>query len=161
MRFIQKFGDLRAGLRVSSNGLDVQRPKHVLYPMDWRFSRWNTYPTSRRRSVPGRATRTTPSTTVVEASDGVHALDEIAADANLDGYGAVLVGGSLHEGRYQREPHDNLTPEKLFDRRWALILLAVADQIEDVPVHAQWHDISLDVGPYREVPGNQTAPAAI
>ena len=27
------------------------------------------------------------------------------------------------EGRYQREPHDDLTPEKLFDRRWALILL--------------------------------------
>jgi RNA polymerase sigma-70 factor (ECF subfamily) len=27
------------------------------------------------------------------------------------------------EGRYQLEPPDNLTPEKLFDRRWALILL--------------------------------------
>jgi hypothetical protein len=29
------------------------------------------------------------------------------------------------------------------------ILVAVADVIEDGPVHAQWHDISLDVGPYR------------
>jgi len=29
------------------------------------------------------------------------------------------------------------------------ILLAVADHVEDLPVHAQWHDISLDVGPYR------------
>lgn len=29
------------------------------------------------------------------------------------------------------------------------ILLAVADEIEDGPVHAQWHDVSLDVGPYR------------
>ena len=29
------------------------------------------------------------------------------------------------------------------------ILLAVADQPEDLPVHAQWHDISLDVGPYQ------------
>ena len=29
------------------------------------------------------------------------------------------------------------------------ILLAVADDVEDGPVHAQWHDISLDVGPYR------------
>jgi hypothetical protein len=29
------------------------------------------------------------------------------------------------------------------------ILLAVADQSDDLPVHAQWHDISLDVGPYR------------
>jgi RNA polymerase sigma factor (sigma-70 family) len=27
------------------------------------------------------------------------------------------------EGRYQLEPHDNLTPEKLFDRRWGLMLL--------------------------------------
>jgi RNA polymerase sigma factor (sigma-70 family) len=27
------------------------------------------------------------------------------------------------EGRYQLEPRDNLTPEKLFDRRWALMLL--------------------------------------
>jgi hypothetical protein len=29
------------------------------------------------------------------------------------------------------------------------ILLAVTDQSEDIPVHAQWHDIRLDVGPYR------------
>ncbi len=29
------------------------------------------------------------------------------------------------------------------------VMLAVTDQIEDLPVHAQWHDISLDVGPYR------------
>lgn len=27
------------------------------------------------------------------------------------------------EGRYQLEPHDDVTPERLFDRRWALILL--------------------------------------
>ncbi len=27
------------------------------------------------------------------------------------------------EGRYQLEPHDDVTPETLFDRRWALILL--------------------------------------
>ena len=29
------------------------------------------------------------------------------------------------------------------------ILIAVGDALEDGPVHAQWHDISLDVGPYR------------
>lgn len=29
------------------------------------------------------------------------------------------------------------------------ILVAVADELEDIPVHAQWHDITLDVGPYR------------
>ena len=29
------------------------------------------------------------------------------------------------------------------------IFVAVSDEIEDGPVHAQWHDIRLDVGPYR------------
>ena len=29
------------------------------------------------------------------------------------------------------------------------ILVAVADDLEDGPVHVQWHAISLDVGPYR------------
>lgn len=29
------------------------------------------------------------------------------------------------------------------------IYLATTDEAEDVPVHAQWHDIVLDVGPYR------------
>lgn len=29
------------------------------------------------------------------------------------------------------------------------VLIAVADEVADGPVHAQWHDISLDVGPYR------------
>src|SRR5262245_28341301 len=27
--------------------------------------------------------------------------------------------------------------------------LATAEEAEDLPVHAQWHDIALDVGPYR------------
>lgn len=29
------------------------------------------------------------------------------------------------------------------------ILLAAGEQDSDLPVHAQWHDIALDVGPYR------------
>jgi hypothetical protein len=29
------------------------------------------------------------------------------------------------------------------------IFLASTDEGEDLPVHAQWHDIALDVGPYR------------
>jgi hypothetical protein len=29
------------------------------------------------------------------------------------------------------------------------IFLATTDEIDDVPVHAQWHDIALNVGPYR------------
>jgi hypothetical protein len=28
------------------------------------------------------------------------------------------------------------------------VFLAITDEIEDGPVHAQWHDISVDVGPY-------------
>jgi hypothetical protein len=29
------------------------------------------------------------------------------------------------------------------------IHLATTDEVEDFPVHAQWHDVQLDVGPYR------------
>ena len=29
------------------------------------------------------------------------------------------------------------------------VMIAVADQFDDIPVHAQWHDLTLDVGPYR------------
>ena len=29
------------------------------------------------------------------------------------------------------------------------VMIAIADQVDDLPVHAQWHDIALDVGPYR------------
>jgi hypothetical protein len=29
------------------------------------------------------------------------------------------------------------------------VFLATADEDDDLPVHAQWHDIILDVGPYR------------
>ena len=29
------------------------------------------------------------------------------------------------------------------------VMLAVSEEVSDIPVHAQWHDLSLDVGPYR------------
>jgi hypothetical protein len=29
------------------------------------------------------------------------------------------------------------------------VFLATSEESEDLPVHAQWHDIALDVGPYR------------
>jgi len=29
------------------------------------------------------------------------------------------------------------------------IHLATADEVDDIPVHAQWHDIAIEVGPYR------------
>ena len=41
------------------------------------------------------------------------------------------------EGRYQIEPRDDLTPEKVFDRRWALTLLdRVLNQLRDEQVAA-------------------------
>jgi hypothetical protein len=38
------------------------------------------------------------------------------------------------------------------------ILLAVSDEDEDGPVHAQWHDIALHVGPYRLIGQMPTMP---
>jgi hypothetical protein len=29
------------------------------------------------------------------------------------------------------------------------ILVAIADDPDDIPVHVQWHDVTVDVGPYR------------
>ncbi|MEA2519965.1 MAG: hypothetical protein QOF49_2045 [Chloroflexota bacterium] len=29
------------------------------------------------------------------------------------------------------------------------ILVAVADEANDIPVHVQWHDVAVDIGPYR------------
>jgi len=44
------------------------------------------------------------------------------------GGGVTFISLDDHEGeeRYQHEPADNVTPEKLFDRRWAMTLLDVA-----------------------------------
>jgi hypothetical protein len=41
------------------------------------------------------------------------------------------------------------------------VLLAVAEDIEDGPVHAQWHDISLVVGPYAVSGQCRRCPASI
>lgn len=38
------------------------------------------------------------------------------------------------------------------------ILLAVGDQLDDLPVHAQWHDITVDVGPFRVTAQMPTMP---
>ena len=35
----------------------------------------------------------------------------------------ISLDAETAEGRYHLEPRDDLTPEKLFDRRWALILI--------------------------------------
>lgn len=72
----------------------------------------------------------------------------------LDGGGDVLVE------RVTWHPIDGSAP----DPRGELavsgddILIAVADVIGDLPVHAQWHEISLDVGPYRVTGSMPTMP---
>jgi hypothetical protein len=38
------------------------------------------------------------------------------------------------------------------------ILLAVSDQLDDLPVHARWHDITVDVGPFRVTAQMPTMP---
>ena len=38
------------------------------------------------------------------------------------------------------------------------ILIAVAEAVGDLPVHAQWHDITLDVGPYQVTGSMPTMP---
>lgn len=38
-------------------------------------------------------------------------------------HGPISLDVESAEGRYQIEPRDDLTPERLFDRRWALLLL--------------------------------------
>jgi hypothetical protein len=38
------------------------------------------------------------------------------------------------------------------------ILLAVSDQLDELPVHAQWHDITVDVGPFRVTAQMPTMP---
>jgi hypothetical protein len=63
----------------------------------------------------------------------------------LEGEGDILVeGASWH-------PLDGSAaqPRRELSISGDDILVAIADDAEDGPVHAQWHDIALDVGPYR------------
>jgi RNA polymerase sigma factor (sigma-70 family) len=49
----------------------------------------------------------------------------------------ISIGVETAEGTYQLEPRDDLTPEKLFDRRWALIMLErVLGRLRDTHVSA-------------------------
>jgi hypothetical protein len=64
---------------------------------------------------------------------------------------ALDAGGSLVLERVVWHPLDDASPRDLGE----LIIppddvhLATAEDAEDFPVHAQWHDIQLEVGPYR------------
>ena len=53
------------------------------------------------------------------------------AEKRGSGRAPVSIEEELAEERYQNEPADNLTPEKVFDREWALALLQeVIDQLK-------------------------------
>ena len=41
------------------------------------------------------------------------------------------------------------------------VFLAGSDEDNDVPVHAQWHDLALDVGPYRVLGQMATMPSSV
>lgn len=60
-------------------------------------------------------------------------------------------GADLVVERAAWHPLDGSAPRPQGDLTVALddILVAVADDGDDVPVHVQWHDIIVDVGPYR------------
>lgn len=60
-------------------------------------------------------------------------------------------GADLVVERAAWHPLDGSAPRPQGELTLALddILVAVADDGDDVPVHVQWHDIVVDVGPYR------------
>ncbi len=60
-------------------------------------------------------------------------------------------GADLVVERAAWHPLDGSAPRPQGELTMALddILVAVADDGNDVPVHVQWHDIVVDVGPYR------------
>jgi RNA polymerase sigma-70 factor (ECF subfamily) len=51
------------------------------------------------------------------------ANDAVHRRAQKRGGGAIAVTLEDAEGRYRHEPADRLTPEKIFDRRWALLVI--------------------------------------
>ena len=64
---------------------------------------------------------------------------------------ALECGDPLPVERATWHALDGAKPRPLGDVTVAAddVLLATADEADDLPVHAQWHEVSLDVGPYR------------
>ncbi len=64
---------------------------------------------------------------------------------------ALEAGASLRVEEATWHPLDDTQPGQPSELTLAPddIHLATADEADDLPVHAQWHDIVLDVGPYR------------
>lgn len=60
-------------------------------------------------------------------------------------------GADLVVERAVWHPLDGSAPRPQGERTVALddILVAISDERDDAPVHLQWHDIVVDVGPYR------------
>jgi RNA polymerase sigma-70 factor (ECF subfamily) len=51
------------------------------------------------------------------------ARDHANAQKRGGGYPALSLDDSVAEDRYRQEPQDNLTPDRIFDRRWAYTLI--------------------------------------
>ena len=68
-----------------------------------------------------------------------HLRDVLDAGATLALHGAVW--HSLDDSPPREAGEVIIPPDDVH--------LATAEEPEDLPVHAQWHDIALDVGPYR------------
>ncbi|HUQ79332.1 MAG TPA: hypothetical protein VM427_10750 [Patescibacteria group bacterium] len=83
---------------------------------------------------------------VVDRSGRLREVLETGAD--------LVVEGSVWH------PLDGSAPRPQGERSMALddILIAVADDGDDVPVHVQWHDIAVNVGPYRAAGQMATMP---
>lgn len=89
--------------------------------------------------------------------------DEAAAQKRGGGRPAISLDPSTAESRYAVEPAHELTPEKLFDRRWALTQLDLClDELRgDYARRGQGH-VFARLQPFLggDVPGGSYAPAA-
>jgi hypothetical protein len=82
-------------------------------------------------------------------TDGGIAVGDLTRAAHLRE--ALEAGGSLRVENVTWHPLADEPPGEVAEMILALddIHLATAEESGDLPVHAQWHDIVLDVGPYR------------
>jgi len=84
---------------------------------------------------------------------GVVARAEHLRDALEAGNSVRIEDATWHpidDAQSQQNPELILPPDDIH--------VATADEAEDLPVHAQWHDIVLDVGPYRVIGQLATMP---
>ena len=65
------------------------------------------------------------------------------------GVEVISIDEEVAEGRYAHEPATSLTPEKLFDRRWALQVLEQAmDRLQGEYARSNMKDVFVELQPY-------------